>query len=111
MKLNFLLAYYQNLIWTNHKKEIEFFTSYGYAVVIIDVRGTGASFGTRYMEFSPEEVEDGREIVDWIITQNWSNQKVGSTGISYLGTTAEMLLVNQHPNVSMHSKKQHFRFI
>ena len=64
------------------KKEIEFFTSYGYAVVIIDVRGTGASFGTRYMEFSPEEVEDGREIVDWIITQNWSNQKVGSTGIS-----------------------------
>ncbi|MBK8350650.1 MAG: CocE/NonD family hydrolase [Saprospirales bacterium] len=89
----------KNLIWTNHQKEIEFFTSYGYAVVIIDVRGTGASFGTRYMEFSPEEVEDGREIVDWIITQNWSNQKVGSTGISYLGTTAEMLLVNQHPNV------------
>lgn len=81
------------------KKEIEFFTSYGYAVVVVDVRGTGASFGTRYMEFSPEEVEDGREIVDWIISQNWSNQKVGSTGISYLGTTAEMLLVNQHPNV------------
>jgi putative CocE/NonD family hydrolase len=51
------------------------------------------------MEFSPEEVEDGREIVDWIISQPWSNQKVGSTGISYLGTTAEMLLVNQHPNV------------
>ena len=81
------------------KKEIDFFTSYGYAVVIIDVRGTGASYGTRHMEFSPEEVEDGREIVDWIISQPWSNQKVGSTGISYLGTTAEMLLVNQHPNV------------
>jgi putative CocE/NonD family hydrolase len=81
------------------KKEIDFFTSYGYAVVIIDVRGTGASYGTRHMEFSPEEVEDGREIVDWIIRQPWSNQKVGSTGISYLGTTAEMLLVNQHPNV------------
>ncbi len=81
------------------KKEIEFFTSYGYAVIIIDVRGTGASFGTRHMEFSPEEVEDGREIVDWIIAQSWSNKKVGSTGISYLGTTAEMLLVNQHPNV------------
>lgn len=81
------------------KKEIEYFTSYGYAVVVVDVRGTGASFGTRHMEFSPEEVEDGREIVDWIISQDWSNQKVGSTGISYLGTTAEMLLVNQHPNV------------
>ncbi len=81
------------------KKEIDFFTSYGYAVMVVDVRGTGASFGTRDMEFSPEEVEDGREIVDWIISRPWSNQKVGSTGISYLGTTAEMLLVNQHPNV------------
>ncbi len=81
------------------KKEIEFFTSYGYAVIVVDVRGTGASFGTRHMEFSPEEVEDGREIVDWIISRPWSNRKVGSTGISYLGTTAEMLLVNQHPNV------------
>jgi uncharacterized protein len=81
------------------KKEIEFFTSYGYAVIVVDVRGTGASFGTRHMEFSPEEVEDGREIVDWIIAQSWSNKKVGSTGISYLGTTAEMLLVNRHPNV------------
>jgi putative CocE/NonD family hydrolase len=81
------------------KKEIEFFTSYGYAVMVVDVRGTGASFGTRHMEFSPEEVEDGREIVDWIISRPWSNQKVGSTGISYLGTTAEMLLVNQHPSV------------
>ena len=39
----------KTLFGQNTKKEIEFFTSYGYAVVIIDVRGTGASFGTRYM--------------------------------------------------------------
>lgn len=81
------------------RKEIQFFTSYGYAVVVVDVRGTGASFGTRSMEFSPEEIADGKEIVDWIIDHPWSNGKVGTTGISYLGTTAEMLLVNQHPAV------------
>ena len=81
------------------KEEIKFFTSHGYACVIVDVRGTGASFGTRNMEFSPEEVKDGAEVVDWIITQPWSNGSVGSTGISYLGTTAEMLLVNRHPAV------------
>jgi putative CocE/NonD family hydrolase len=51
------------------------------------------------MEFSPEETKDGAEIVDWIITQPWSNGNVGSTGISYLGTTAELLLLNNHPNV------------
>ena len=79
--------------------EVKYFTSYGYAVVVVDVRGTGASQGQRRMEFSPEEVQDGRDLVDWIIAQAWSDKNVGTTGISYLGTTAEMLLANQHPAV------------
>lgn len=81
------------------KEEIAYFTKHGYACIIVDVRGTGASTGIRTMEFSPEEVKDGATVVDWIIAQPWSNGKVGSTGVSYLGTTAEMLLVNQHPAV------------
>ncbi len=79
--------------------EVSYFTSYGYAMVVVDVRGTGASQGQRKMEFSPEEVLDGRDIVDWIIAQPWSDKTVGTTGVSYLGTTAEMLLANQHPAV------------
>ena len=79
--------------------EVKYFTSYGYAIVVVDVRGTGASQGKRRMEFSPEEVADGKDIVDWIIAQNWSDKNVGTTGVSYLGTTAEMLLANQHPSV------------
>lgn len=79
--------------------EIKYFTSHGYACIIVDVRGSGASTGTRTMEFSPEEVKDGAEVVDWIIEQPWSNKKVATTGVSYFGTTAELLLVNQHPNV------------
>lgn len=78
------------------KKEIVHYIKNGYAVVIVDVRGTGASFGTRKMEFSPQEVEDGAQILDWIIGQKWSNQKVGTTGISYLGTTAEFILSTKH---------------
>lgn len=81
------------------KEEVEYLTSHGYACMIVDVRGTGASTGSRSMEFSPEEIADGNEIINWIITQPWSNGKVGSTGVSYLGTTAELLLVNQHPAV------------
>lgn len=79
--------------------EIKYFTSHGYACVIIDARGSGASTGSRSMEFSPDEVKDGAEVVDWIIAQPWSDQKVGATGVSYYGTTAELLLINQHPNV------------
>ncbi|WNM59560.1 CocE/NonD family hydrolase [Candidatus Nitrospira allomarina] len=75
------------------------FLQQGYAWVDVDVRGSGASFGTRPIAYSPEEIKDGAEIVDWIIAQPWSNGNVGAIGISYSGGTAEMLLVNQHPAV------------
>ncbi len=75
------------------------FLQQGYAWVDVDVRGSGASFGTRPIAYSPKEIQDGAEIVDWIIAQPWSNGNVGAMGISYSGGTAEMLLVNQHPAV------------
>jgi putative CocE/NonD family hydrolase len=75
------------------------FVSHGYAFVIADVRGTGASFGHRSMEWSPEEVRDGAEIVEWIVHQSWSDGAVGVTGTSYAGTAAELMLANGHPAV------------
>ena len=75
------------------------FLQQGYAWVDVDVRGSGASFGTRPIAYSPAEIKDGAEIVDWIIAQPWSNGNVGAMGISYSGGTAEMLLINQHPAV------------
>ena len=74
-------------------------TSYGYAVLMVDARGTGASFGTRPWELFSGEIKDYGAVVDWIITQPWSNGRVGATGGSYLGSTAELLTVNQHPAV------------
>ncbi|CAN5289828.1 CocE/NonD family hydrolase [soil metagenome] len=82
-----------------NEKEVAYFTSHGYAVLIVDARGTGASSSRRTMEFSPEEVADGGQVVDWIVAQPWSNGKVGTSGISYGATTAEQLLLNQHPAV------------
>jgi putative CocE/NonD family hydrolase len=75
------------------------FVTCGYAWVSVDARGSGASFGTRSSPWSPDEVRDGAEIVDWIVDQPWSDGKVGSFGGSYDGTTAEFLLVNRHPAV------------
>ncbi len=71
----------------------------GYAWVSVDVRGSGASFGSRDVEWSPDEVADGAEVVDWIVEQPWSNGIVGTTGISYDGTCAERLLSMRHPAV------------
>jgi len=80
-------------------KAIKEFVFCGYAIVNVDARGSGASFGSRPHPWHENETKDGSEIVDWIIKQEWSNQIVGSMGASYSGTTANFLLVNQHPNV------------
>jgi len=71
----------------------------GYAYVTVDARGTGASFGTRAYVMPLEEVNDYGEVADWIAAKRWSNGRVGSFGVSYDGTTAEMIAVNCRPSV------------
>ena len=71
----------------------------GYAVVVVDVRGTGASFGTRDSFRSPRERDDTSEIADWIVAQPWSNGALGATGISYVGAAADFLASTGHPAV------------
>lgn len=75
------------------------FVANRYAWVDVDVRGTGASYGSRVSEWSPDEIRDGAQIVDWIVSQPWSNGRVGALGSSYSGAAAEFLLANAHPAV------------
>ncbi len=77
----------------------DFFVPRGYALVVVDVRGTGASFGVREGFRSPKERDDYREIVDWIVKQAWSNGAVCATGISYVGAAADFLASTGHPAV------------
>jgi len=83
----------------NTGKFRDYFVPRGYAVVVVDVRGTGASFGTRDSFRSPREREDSREIAEWIVAQPWSNGVIGATGISYLGAAADFLASTGHPAV------------
>ncbi|RCK27801.1 CocE/NonD family hydrolase [Thalassospira lucentensis] len=83
----------------NTGKFSDYFVPRGYGVVVIDVRGTGASFGTRDGFRSPSERLDSAEIADWVIDQKWSNGVVGATGISYLGAAADFLASTGHPAV------------
>ena len=78
------------------KDYIKAFTNYGYAVLSVDVRGSGASFGYRISPWSEDEVNDDKEIVDWISDQPWSNGVVFPLGSSYAGTTAELVAVANH---------------
>jgi hypothetical protein len=59
----------------------------GYVVAVADVRGKGASFGTRRGFQDRTEANDGHDLVQWLATQPWADGKVGMYGCSYLGGT------------------------
>ncbi|MEM1156392.1 MAG: CocE/NonD family hydrolase, partial [Pseudomonadota bacterium] len=69
----------------------------GYAYVVVDVRGSGASQGVRKSEFSLAEARDMPQVIDWIAAQPWSNGKVAAMGYSYPGNTAEMAALFRSP--------------
>jgi hypothetical protein len=60
----------------------------GFAVSVVDVRGTGGSQGNLNGNyFSPREAQDGYDLVEYLGTQPWSTGKVGMSGGSYVGIT------------------------
>ncbi|MFJ6618673.1 CocE/NonD family hydrolase [Kitasatospora sp. NPDC091335] len=73
-------------------------TARGYAYVVADLRGTGASFGTLTSELGADVTADSGPLSDWIAGRPWSNGRVGTTGISYGGDTAMLAtsLGNHH---------------
>jgi len=71
----------------------------GYAVLTVDARGTGASFGTLKIMFSDAEVNDYASIADWITSQPWSNGKVGAYGFSYRGASAANMASLPTPSI------------
>lgn len=70
----------------------QWFTSYGYAFAVADTRGMGASYGTRDSANSPQEAQDGADVVSWINEQPWCNGKIGTMGSSYVGQTQLAIL-------------------
>ena len=77
----------------------DIFVSNGYAVLVTDVRGSGASFGTRDGFRSPAERRDSAFFADWVVAQPWCNGDIGVTGISYLGAASDFLASTGHPAV------------
>lgn len=72
-------------------------TDAGYAVVVQDVRGRGASEG-RAVPFV-HELDDGADTLDWLVAQRWSNGDVACWGNSYYGFTAWAAAASGHPAV------------
>ncbi len=63
----------------------------GFAMIIVDARGSGASTGVSRHPWTPEEIADYGEVAEWAVAQPWCNGNVGAVGVSYEGTAAQLL--------------------
>ena len=63
-----------------------YFAPRGYAVVMVDLRGTGRSTGC-LDHGGQKDARDLKAMVEWAASQPWSNGRVGMTGHSYVGST------------------------
>lgn len=79
--------------------EARLFTEAGLALVTVDVRGTGASFGTWGGPWSAREIADLECVVAWVAAQPWCNGRIGAHGVSYDGNTAELIGSLRRPEV------------
>jgi len=68
----------------------------GYVIAVQDVRGRYESEGAYVIATGRRE--DAYDTLDWLIAQDWSNQKVATAGCSYLGETQVVLAAAKHPN-------------
>jgi len=66
-----------------------------YNFVIVDWRGFYESSAA--MVTNPKRGEDGYDVIEWIITQEWSDGKVGTWGASALGKIQYETAKEQHP--------------
>ncbi len=72
-----------------------YFAPRGYAVVMMDLRGTGRSQGC-LDHLGLRDARDLKRVVEWAAASSWSNGKVGMTGHSYVGSTP-MVAAAQRP--------------
>lgn len=67
----------------------------GFIVIQVDARGTGMSPG--FVDpYSPREISDYAQAIEWAGTQPWSNGRVGLIGISYYAIT-QWLVASRQP--------------
>jgi predicted acyl esterase len=67
----------------------DYFAPRGYAVVMMDLRGTGLSDGC-LDHLGANDAKDIKQVVEWAASEPWSNGRVGMTGHSYVGSTPSL---------------------
>lgn len=82
--------------------DINYIVPRGYAHVIVDMRGTGASEGefSGFMGVGADwEGKDCYDIIEWIAKQPWCDGNVGMVGVSYFASVQVLAAAEQPPHL------------
>jgi len=71
----------------------------GYICIRVDSRGAGRSPGV-VDPFSPREVQDFHDCIEWAAHQPWSNGKIGLAGVSYYAATQWLVAATRPPHLA-----------
>jgi len=72
---------------------------HGYAVLRVDMRGSGESDGLLHDEYLPQEQEDALEVLRWIAGQPWCTGAIGMFGISWGGFNGLQVAAHAPPEL------------
>lgn len=79
----------------------------GYVGVRLDVRGTGASEGIAWNEYTAQEQQDCLQALAWVAAQPWCTGNLGMWGSSYGGITTIQAAMHAPPQlkaiITMHA--------
>jgi predicted acyl esterase len=74
-----------------------YIAGHGYAILRIDLRGTGDSDGLITDEYTRQEHDDGVAAIAWVAGQPWCTGRVGMIGVSWGGFNALQIAARRPP--------------
>ncbi|MFF4530495.1 CocE/NonD family hydrolase [Streptomyces sp. NPDC001407] len=77
----------------------QFWCPNGFAVMYVDPRGTWGTKGD-YTLASDQEARDFHDAIEWAGTRDWSNGKVGLSGVSYLSIAQWRVAATRPPHLA-----------
>ena len=81
------------------QRQHAYIAGHGYAVLRVDLRGSGESGGLLTDEYLPLEQEDALEVLRWIAAQPWCTGAVGMFGISWGGFNGLQVAARRPPEL------------
>lgn len=97
----FELIPYRKSDGTTHRDSLRqpYYAGHGYAVVRVDLRGSGDSDGVLYDEYTVQEHDDAVAVIAWLATQPWCDGNVGMMGISWGGFNSLQVAARRPPEL------------